>query len=139
MMRVWILAAVLSMIAASAIAQPMPAPTPEDVAVRVTADQNGQNVEAAVGDSVAIELQNSPSTGSSWRVASKPAFLADPEQLSGPTSQPAASGRPMMGAPRWQVFVFPVAEAGEGVLTLEKVGPGAAGVLESFSLTVTAQ
>jgi hypothetical protein len=136
-MRALILAGVLAAMAAPALAQQMPAPSPEG-AIRVAADQSGQTVEAAAGSVIAIELQASGSTGTSWSVASKPVFIADPEVLSGPTVTPQA-GRPMMGAPRWQVFVFPVSEAGAGEIVLVKRGPSrTAAPLETFTITVSA-
>ena len=140
-MRAWIIAAALALSATPAWAQlELAPPTPEDVAVRVSADQNGQSVEAAQGDMIAIELQSSPSAGASWRVASKPDFLADPETLSGPTSAQASGGAPRVGAPRWQVLIFPVAAAGSGELVLEKRGPGRRGqVLETFRVNIVAQ
>ncbi len=134
-MRSWIIAAALALAAAPAMAQmAVPAPTPGDIAVRVAADQNGQSVSVTQGDGLAIELQSTPSVGSSWRVASKPDFLADPEQVSGPTT---AGTRPVLGAPRWQVFVFGVTGAGEGELVLEKVGRDRA-VIETFRVNIVA-
>ena len=138
-MRQFILAAALLFAAAPAFAADTPAPTPADVATHVTAAQNGQTIETPPDGAVAIELQSSPSTGSSWRLVSKPDFLADPEQVSGPTYTPAPGERPRMGAPRWQVFVFPVSAGGTGDLVLEKVGPGSAGVVDTFHVTITAQ
>lgn len=137
-MRALILAGVLAAMAAPALAQQMPAPSPEG-AIRVAADQSGQTVEAAAGNVVAIELQASGSTGTSWSVASKPDFIADPEMLSGPTVTPQAGQPPMMGAPRWQVFVFPVSGAGVGDIVLVKRGPNRnAPPLETFTITVSA-
>lgn len=140
-MRALILAAALALAAAPAAAQQLPAPTPDDIAVRVSADQSGQSVTASVGDGVAIELQSSPGAGASWRVASKPDFLSDPEQISGQTFAQQAGAPPRVGAPRWQVFVFGVTGAGAGDVVLEKRGPAnrTGAPLETFTITITAE
>src|SRR5262245_53681550 len=85
-----------------------PAPLPEG-AIAVTAEQNGQTVEANVGGGVAIQLSRNASAGSNWVVTAKPDFLADPEMLTGPAT---ISARPLLGAPSWQVYVFPVTGPG---------------------------
>lgn len=138
-MRAWIVAVALLALAAPALAQDLPAPTPEDIGVRVTAAQDGTSVEVSVGEALAVELQSAPSTGSSWRVASRPDFLGEAEQLSGPVTAQAPGARPLLGAPRWQVFVFPVSAAGEGEVVIEKRGPGVNGaVLQTLHFTITA-
>jgi hypothetical protein len=137
-MRFWIIAAAFAVLATPSLAQDLPPPTPEGVLVRIGADQSGQSIEAAQGEGIAVELQSSPSAGASWRVAAKPDFLADPEQISGPMTATAPGARPRLGAPRWQVFVFPVASAGTGDLVLQKSGPGGA-VLETLTITIVAQ
>lgn len=136
-MRSWIMAAALALAALPALASAQdaaPAPLP-DGAVAVSADQSGGTVDASVGAAVAIQLQRTPSVGTNWTVASKPDFLGDPEQLSGPTR---VSTRPILGAPAWQVFVFPVSAAGSGEVTLEKKDRTGA-VVETFTVTVNAQ
>lgn len=135
-MRAWLFAAALTFMAAPALAQTSPARAPApDGAVTVSADQSGGSVDASVGGQVAIQLQRTPSVGTNWVVATKPVFLGDATQLTGPT---VTSTRPIMGAPTWQVFVFPVSEAGAGEVTLEKHDRTGATV-ETFSVTVTAQ
>ena len=51
------------------------APTPDDVAVRITAAQNGQTVNVAVGQRFAIELVGVPTAGYVWTPTQAPAFL----------------------------------------------------------------
>ena len=136
-MRAWILAATLLLAAAPAIADTLPPPTPEDVAVRI-AGPSGQTVEVQQGENLAIELQSNPSTGSSWVVTAKPDFLDDAGQATGPVTAPAANGRPMLGAPRWQVFMFTANAAGSGDVTLELRGPGAT-THGAFTVTINAQ
>lgn len=135
-MRAWIIAAALAFAPSVSFASPIasPAPLPEG-AIAVEASQNGQTIEANAGGGVAIQLTRNSSAGTSWRVAAKPDFLADPEMLTGPTM---ISDRPILGAPSWQVFVFPVSEAGSGEIALEKTDRGGA-VLETFTVTINAQ
>ena len=133
-MRSWIIAAALVLAAAPALAQTAaPAPLPEG-AVAVAADQNGGSIDVAVGAAVAIQLQRNASVGTSWSVAAKPDFLGDPQTLTGPTR---ISDRPIMGAPSWQVFVFPISTAGAGDVTLEKKDRTGA-VVETFTVTINA-
>ena len=131
-----ILAAAL-LAAIPAAAENLAPPTPDGVSVHVAADQNGGAVSVTEGEAIAVELQSSPSTGSSWRVAGKPDGLGEAEQVTGPVIAAVPGAPPRMGAPRWQVFVFPAVASGEGVLTIEKRGPGAGAVLETFTLNVT--
>ncbi len=134
-MRAWFIAAALALAATPALAQTAaPAPLP-DGAVAVSADQSGGSVDASVGGGVAIQLQRNASVGTNWVVSSKPDFLGAPETLTGPTR---ISDRPIMGAPTWQVFVFPVSEAGTGDVTLEQRSR-TGDVVATFTLTITAQ
>lgn len=135
-MRSWIFALAIAFAAAPALAQDMvPAPSPEG-AVRVTSEQNGDRIEIPASGTLAIELQSSPSAGMSWAVMSQPDFVAEPTQVTGPTVQ---SARPIVGAPRWQVFVFTFSGAGgSGDIVLKKKARDGA-ELETFTITVTAQ
>lgn len=134
-MRSWIFAVAVALAAAPALAQDMvAAPSPEG-AVRIGSDQNGARVEVQAGDTLAIELQSSPSAGNSWAVMAQPDFVAPATQVTGPTVQ---SARPIVGAPRWQVFVFTFTGPGAGDIVLKKKARD--GVeLETFTLTVSAQ
>lgn len=135
-MRSWIIAAAFALAATPALASPTPAPAPlPEGAVAVEASQNGQTIDASVGAAVAVQLTRNSSAGTSWSVTAKPDFLADPETLTGPTM---ISDRPFVGAPSWQVFVFPVSEAGSGDVTLEQRSRAGA-VLSTFTVTINAQ
>ena len=123
--------------ATPALADTLPPPTPEDVSVRI-AGPSGQAVEVQQGETFAIELQSNPSTGSSWVATGKPDFIDDGGQATGPVNAPAANGRPMLGAPRWQVFMFTANAAGSGDVTLELRGPGATS-RDTFVVTINAQ
>ena len=135
-MRSWILAAVLMLAASPALAEIAP-PTPEDVAVRISGP-SGQVIQVEEGQNIAIELQSSPSTGGHWIVTAKPDFLDDGGALTGPVNAPAANGRPMLGAPVWNVFLFTASAAGSAPLSLELRGPGGQ-VWRTFTVTINAQ
>jgi len=133
-MRHWIIAAALALAAAPALAETTQAPAPYPAnALQVSAADNGGGHEIAAGGQVAIALPSTPSVGSIWSVAAKPDFLSAVDELSGPTS-----ARPLLGAPRWQVFVFTADSAGSGEIRLEKKGRDGT-VLETFSFTIVAQ
>lgn len=133
-MRALFVAAALALFSAPALAQttPVAAPLP-DRAVAVTAEDNGRTVDVDIGTPfVAVQLQRNPSAGTSWSVAAQPNIVNDPEQLSGPT---VTSSRPIMGAPVWQVFAFPMTTVGQGEITLEKKDRAGA-VIETFSVNI---
>jgi hypothetical protein len=133
-MRALIFAAALALMTAPALAQTTaPAPAP-DGAIAVSVDQNGQSIEAAAGAQIAIQLQRNGSAGANWSVTSRPEFLGSPSELSGPT---VTSSRPVLGAPSWQVFVFPVNDSGTGEVTLEKRDRTGA-TIETFTVTINA-
>ena len=141
-MRSWIFAVVVALSAAfPAFADPKVAPpTPESVSVRVSAEQNGETIQAAPGATFAVELVGSPSTGTSWIVTSKPDFLATPRFLTGPTT--LAQQQPgFVGGQRWQVYTFEVKEAGEGDLVLEQHSAQNRGgpALATFQIKINAQ
>ncbi|WP_395645167.1 protease inhibitor I42 family protein [Terricaulis sp.] len=135
-MRSWIFALAMAFVGAPALAQtPAPAPSPEG-AVRVASDQDGQRIEVQASDTLAIELQSTPSTGTSWAVIAQPDFVAEPTQQRGPTV--TGTPRPILGAPSWQVFVFTFTGAGTGDIVLKKKARDGA-ELETFTITVTTQ
>jgi len=136
-MRSLIFAAVLAFAAVPAFADPLPPPVPEDVAVQVTGP-TGSTVEVQQGENFSISLQSSPSTGGRWSVTEKPDFVDAAGVETGPVNPPAANGRPMMGAPVWNVFLFTANAAGSAPLTLELRGPGGQ-VWQTFNVTINAQ
>lgn len=133
-MRALIVAVALMLGAAPALAQTPAPPSPEN-AIRIGADQSGQTIEAALADTLAIELQSNPSAGTYWVVTAQPDFLTEARIVVGPTT---SSVRPIVGAPRWQVFVFGFSGGGSGDITLEKRARDGA-VLESFSVSINVQ
>lgn len=136
-MRSWILAAALVLAGAPALGDTLPPPAPEDVSVQITGP-TGSTVAVRQGENLSVSLQSSPSTGARWVVSEKPAFLDDGGMRNAPVNAPAANGRPMLGAPVWNVFLFSANAAGSGPLTLELHGPGGQ-VWQTFTVTINAQ
>jgi len=132
-------AALLLCAAAPAFADPVPPPTPDDVAVHIGADKNGLSVSASAGDRVAIELTGSPSTGASWIVTARPDFIDAPQFITGPTTD-AQQRSGFVGGDRWQVYVFEVTGSGSGTITLEKRSPATRSgpPLDTFSVKIEA-
>jgi inhibitor of cysteine peptidase len=102
--------------------QVLPAPTPEDVAVRITAEQNGQTVEVAVNQRFAVELVGVPTAGYVWQPAQVPDFITRAGEAGGNTiaeqSQPGYAG-----GNHWEVLMFSATAAGTGELVLEQRRP----------------
>ena len=136
-MRSLIFAAVFALGVGTASAQSLPPPVSEDVAVQVTGP-SGSTVEVQQGENFSVSLQSSPSTGGLWSVTEKPDFVDAAGSVNGPVRAPAANGRPMIGAPVWNVFLFTANAAGSGPLTLELRGPGGQ-VWQTFTVTINAQ
>lgn len=139
-MRAWIVSLSLVGFSAPALAQAvdLPAPTPEGVALRVGAHQNGQTCDAQAGSEFAVELISD--AAGSWTLTQRPAFMGEPTHLSAP-ARAGAGGRPLLGAPRWDVFVFTIAGAGVGELLFTKLGPVRSGdstPAQTFRVSVVA-
>lgn len=100
----------------------LPAPTPQTVTQRLTADNNGQTIDVAVGGRFAVELVGIPTAGYLWGVARKPSFLSDPDTTGGDTTK-AQSQPGFAGGNHWEVFVFTATGPGEGALRLEQRRP----------------
>lgn len=138
-MRSLIFAAALALGLGSAAAETLPPPVPEGVGVQITGP-TGSSADVQQGENFSISLQSSPSTGAHWVVTEKPDFVDAAGTQTGPVNAPAANGRPLLGAPVWNVFLFTANAAGSGPVTLELRGPGVAGqVLQTFTVTINAQ
>jgi len=138
-MRSLIFAAMLAFGVGTAAAEPLPPPVPEDVGVQITGPTDS-SADVQQGENFSISVQSSPSTGARWVVTEKPDFVDAAGMQTGAVNPPAANGRPLLGAPIWNVFLFTANAAGSGPLTLELRGPGAAGqVLQTFTVTINAQ
>ncbi len=102
--------------------QSLSAPTPDGVAMKITAAEDSQNVTVKVGTKIAVELVGVPTAGYMWKVTEKPAFLEPTGEYGGPTS--SAQLEPgFAGGNHWEAFLFNVTAAGEGVLRLEQRRP----------------
>lgn len=104
------------------VQQGVPAPTPDDVTVRIGAAQNGQRVEVAVNQRFAVELVGVPTAGYVWAPAQMPPFLVRAGEATGPTI-PEQSQPGYVGGAHWEVLMFAAASAGEGELVLEQRRP----------------
>jgi predicted secreted protein len=98
------------------------APTPEGVALKITAADNGQNVTVRAGSTIAVELIGVPTAGYMWEVTELPPFIEAAGEYGGPTS--SAQLEPgFAGGNHWEAFLFAVTATGEGVLRLEQRRP----------------
>ena len=131
MMRVLLMAAALAACAPAQEAkeetapvsnQAVPAPTPDDVAVRINAAQNGQTVEVGVNQRFAVELVGVPTAGYVWTPAQLPAFVTRAGEATGNTSQ-AQSQPGFTGGNHWEVLMFVASGPGTGELVLEQRRP----------------
>jgi predicted secreted protein len=118
----------------------VPAPTPSDVAVRITAEQNGQTVNVAVGQRFAIELVGVPTAGYIWAPAQVPDFITRAGETSGNTSE-AQSQPGFTGGSHWEVTVFSATAAGAGEIVMEQRRPWETSepATATFRVTIVAQ
>lgn len=120
--------------------QAVAAPTPGDIAIRITAEQNGQVVSVPVGQRFAIELVGTPTAGYVWAPTTLPGFITRVGESSGPTSQ--AQNQPgFTGGNHWEVTVFAATEAGAGEVRMEKRRPWESNepAVETFVVTIVAR
>lgn len=120
--------------------QAVPAPTPDDVAVRITAAQNGQTVNVAVNQRFAVELVGVPTAGYVWTPAQLPAFITRAGEASGNTSQ-EQSQPGFTGGNHWEVLMFTATAAGTGELVIEQRRPweSTEPATDTFRVTIVAQ
>lgn len=97
-------------------------PTPEGVALHVTADDEGKTIKVRVGTKFTVELRGVPTAGYVWEAAEIPPFLAAAGATSGPTSTDQLKPG-FAGGSHWEVLAFDVKEAGSGVLRLVQRRP----------------
>ncbi len=118
----------------------LPAPTPENVAVRIGADQDGQTVEVGVNQRFAVELVGVPTAGYVWQPAQMPAFITRAGEASGNTS-PEQSQPGYTGGQHWEVLMFSAMEPGSGELLLEQRRPWETdeGPVDTFRVTIVAR
>lgn len=120
--------------------QAVAAPTPGDVAIRITAEQAGQVVRVPVGQRFAIELVGTPTAGYVWAPTTLPSFVTRVSESSGPTTE--AQNQPgFAGGNHWEVTVFAATEAGAGEIRMEKRRPWESNepAVETFVVTIIAR
>lgn len=118
----------------------IPAPTPGDVAVRITAAQAGARVEVPLNQRFAIELVGIPTAGYVWQPAQLPAFVSRAGEAGGNTT--AAQNQPgFAGGSHWEVLMFVATAPGEGEVVLEQRRPWEASEppVEVFRVTIVAR
>lgn len=116
------------------------APTPEDVATRITADQNGQTIEVALHQRFAVELVGVPTAGYVWAPASLPAFVQRAGEAGGATT-PEQSQPGFTGGNHWEVLMFVATAPGTGELVLEQRRPWESDepATQTFRVTIVAR
>jgi predicted secreted protein len=118
----------------------LPAPTPDDVTLHITAAQNGQTVQAPVGQRFAVELIGVPTAGYQWAPTQLPPFLTRAGEATGNTV--AAQSQPgYAGGNHWEVFMFTATGPGTGELVLEQRRPWETDqpASNTFRVTIVAQ
>ena len=118
----------------------VPAPTPQDVAVRITAEQNGQMVRVGVNQRFAIELVGVPTAGYVWAPATVPAFITRAGEASGNTTQAQRQPR-FTGGNHWEVTILTATAAGTGEIVMEQRRPWETNepANQTFRITIHAQ
>ena len=120
------------------VSQGLPAPTPEDVTLRLTAADAGRSIPVRVGQRFAVELVGVPTAGYLWAPASLPAFLTRAGEAGGPTS-PSQLQPGFAGGNHWEVLMFVATAPGTGALTLEQRRPWESDEPPAATFTVTIQ
>ena len=122
------------------VSQAVPAPTPDDVVVRITADQAGQTINVAVNQRFAIELVGVPTAGYVWTPAQIPAFVTRAGEAQGNTV-PQQSQPGYTGGNHWEVLMFSATGAGTGEVVIEQRRPWETNepANATFRVTIVAQ
>ncbi len=122
------------------VSQAVPAPTPEDVVVRITAEQVGQTINVAVNQRFAIELVGVPTAGYVWTPAQIPAFVTRAGEAQGNTV-PQQSQPGYTGGNHWEVLMFAATAAGTGEIVIEQRRPWETNepANNTFRVTIVAQ
>lgn len=122
------------------VSQAVPAPTPDDVVVRITADQAGQTINVAVNQRFAIELVGVPTAGYVWTPAQIPAFVTRAGEAQGNTV-PQQSQPGYTGGNHWEVLMFSATAPGTGEIVIEQRRPWETNepANATFRVTIVAQ
>lgn len=116
------------------------APTPSDVAIHITAAQNGQTVHVPVNQRFAVELVGVPTAGYVWTPAQLPAFITRAGDVTGNTTQ-AQSQPGFAGGNHWEVLMFSATGPGSGDLLIEQRRPWESNeaAADTFRITIVAE
>jgi predicted secreted protein len=122
------------------VSQSVEAPTPDDVIVRINAEQNGQTVNVAINQRFAIELVGVPTAGYVWTPAQLPAFVTRAGEAQGNTV-PEQSQPGYTGGNHWEVLMFSATAAGTGEIVIEQRRPWETNepASDTFRVTIVAQ
>ena len=122
------------------VSQAVPAPTPDDVVVRITADQAEQTINVAVNQRFAIELVGVPTAGYVWTPAQIPAFVTRAGEAQGNTV-PQQSQPGYTGGNHWEVLMFSATAPGTGEIVIEQRRPWETNepANATFRVTIVAQ
>jgi inhibitor of cysteine peptidase len=104
------------------VSNAVPAPTPQEVSVRIGAAQNGQRVAVGLNQRFAVELVGVPTAGYIWTPAQLPAFISRAGEASGNTTR-AQSQPGFTGGNHWEVLMFVATAPGTGDLVVEQRRP----------------
>lgn len=118
----------------------LPAPTPEAVTIRITAEQAGQTITVPVNERFAVELVGVPTAGYVWQPATLPAFIVRAGEAGGNTI--AEQDEPgYAGGNHWEVLMFVANAPGTGELVIEQKRPWETdeAPADTFRVTITAQ
>ena len=118
----------------------IPAPVPPDVSIRISAAQDGQTVQAPVGERFAVSLIGIPTAGYVWEPVEIPGFVERLGSAIGPI-RPEQNQPGFTGGSHWEVLTFRVTRAGRGELKLEQRRPWETGQppAHTFRVTIASQ
>jgi inhibitor of cysteine peptidase len=101
----------------------LPAPTPENVMVRIGAGHNNRMVEVGVNQRFAVELIGVPTAGYLWGATQIPDFIESAGGGAGGPTQPEQNQPGFAGGNHWEVLMFVANAPGSGELVLEQRRP----------------
>jgi inhibitor of cysteine peptidase len=118
----------------------LPAPTPDDVAVRIAAGQAGETINVGVNQRFAVELIGVPTAGYQWIPAQVPDFLTRAGEAGGNTT-PDQNEPGFAGGNHWEILMFAATAPGTGELVLEQRRPWETeeAPADSFRVTIVAE
>jgi inhibitor of cysteine peptidase len=106
--------------------------------INASKNDNGKTLEAKVGDTVVLSLEENLSTGFGWRVSKEPDAAVLKVELSEAKSgkNKSPEGKLILGAPGTHEWTLRATGAGTATLTLDHMPPGGKSPAETFTITV---